>query len=312
MKDVYDILAARGRQRGQKFALATLVRAEGSSYRRPGARMSITSDGRCTGSLSGGCLEEEVALHAREVLTAGEPRNVVFDTRLRFGCNGRIQIFIEPLPDQFLSQLSARLEARQSCKIATTYQGLSATLGSAIVESNDPVSDQDVFVHSVHPRIRVWIVGDGPDTTPVCRFCEILGWETFKVSSAESLPDRADEWTAAIVKTHNYGRDFASLQKLLPLNLRYVGLIGPRKRRDQILHNLLESGISINAGFFGPAGLDLNAETPEEIALAMVSEIQRVFAHGTGESLRERKVPIHLGKPGLAAKAPLEWETLAP
>jgi xanthine/CO dehydrogenase XdhC/CoxF family maturation factor len=96
-----------------------------------------------------------------------------------------------------------------------------------------------------------------------------------------------------MVKSHNYGRDFAALQRLLPLNLPYVGLIGPRKRRNQLLGDLLESGVTINAGFFGPAGLDLGAETPEEIALEIIAEIQRVFAHGSGVSLRERKIPIH-------------------
>jgi xanthine/CO dehydrogenase XdhC/CoxF family maturation factor len=102
-----------------------------------------------------------------------------------------------------------------------------------------------------------------------------------------------DEWTAAIVKSHNYGRDFAALQELLPLDLRYVGLIGPRKRRNQLLGGLLDLGVTINAGFFAPAGLDLGAETPEEIALAIVSEIQRVFGTGSGDSLRGRKKPIH-------------------
>jgi xanthine/CO dehydrogenase XdhC/CoxF family maturation factor len=102
-----------------------------------------------------------------------------------------------------------------------------------------------------------------------------------------------DDWTAAIVKSHNYDRDFAALQKLLPLDLRHVGLIGPRKRRNQLLGDLLDLGITINDGFFAPARLDLGAETPEEIALAIVSEIQRVFAHGSGVSLRERKMPIH-------------------
>jgi xanthine dehydrogenase accessory factor len=77
------------------------------------------------------------------------------------------------------------------------------------------------------------------------------------------------------------------------MNLPYVGLIGPRKRRDQLLNDLLALGVTINAGFFSPAGLDLGAETPEEIALAIVSEIQRVFARGSGFSLRERKTSIH-------------------
>ena len=102
-----------------------------------------------------------------------------------------------------------------------------------------------------------------------------------------------DAWTAAIVKSHNYGRDFVALQKLLPLELRYVGLVGPRKRRDQIMNELLDVGVTVNAGFFAPAGLDLGTETPEEIALAVVSEIQRLFGSGSGESLRERKLRIH-------------------
>jgi len=120
-----------------------------------------------------------------------------------------------------------------------------------------------------------------------------LGWETFEVADANELSIEPDDWTAAIVKSHNYGRDFAALQKLLPLDLRYVGLIGPRKRRNQLLGDLLELGVTINAGFFAPAGLNLGAETPEEIGLAIVSEIQRVFGTGSGDSLRERKKPIH-------------------
>jgi xanthine/CO dehydrogenase XdhC/CoxF family maturation factor len=119
-----------------------------------------------------------------------------------------------------------------------------------------------------------------------------LAWETFEVAHVNELWIEPDEWTAAIVKSHNYGRDFAALQKLVPLDLRYVGLIGPRKRRNQLLGDLLDLGVTINAGF-APAGLDLGAETPEEIALAIVSEIQRVFGGGSGDSLRERKKPMH-------------------
>ena len=95
------------------------------------------------------------------------------------------------------------------------------------------------------------------------------------------------------MKSHNYGRDFAALEKLLSMNLRYVGLIGPRKRRDQLMNHLLDLGVTVDAGFFAPTGLDLGAETPEEIALSIVSEIQRVFAKRSGESLRERKTSIH-------------------
>ncbi|MEY2542130.1 MAG: xanthine dehydrogenase accessory factor, partial [Verrucomicrobiota bacterium] len=94
MKEIYDILREFEKRRGQSFALATLVRAEGSSYRRPGARMLICEDGRTVGSLSAGCIEDEVALCAGEVLRSGVAMTMSFDTRRRFGCNGKIDIFI--------------------------------------------------------------------------------------------------------------------------------------------------------------------------------------------------------------------------
>ena len=137
------------------------------------------------------------------------------------------------------------------------------------------------------------IFGEGPDGAPLHRLCELLGWKAIEIVDPHALTIEPDQWTAAIVKSHHYGRDFSALQKLLPLNLPYVGLIGPRKRRDQLLNDLLDLGVTINAGFFSPAGLDLRAETPEEIALAIVSEIQRVFAKGSGQSLRESKMSIH-------------------
>jgi xanthine/CO dehydrogenase XdhC/CoxF family maturation factor len=137
----------------------------------------------------------------------------------------------------------------------------------------------------------------------------LLGWDVIEIVDPNLFSIEPDAWTAAVVKSHNYGRDFISLQKMLPLQLRYVGLIGPRKRRDQIMGELLEVGVTINAGFFAPAGLDIGSETPEEIALAVVSEIQRVFAGATGESLRERKTAIHQSK--TTAPPPSKWQKLA-
>jgi xanthine/CO dehydrogenase XdhC/CoxF family maturation factor len=145
----------------------------------------------------------------------------------------------------------------------------------------------------VHPPLRLFICGEGPDSVPLKKLCDILGWETVVINEPHDLNIAVDRWTAAIIKSHNFGRDFVELAKLLPLNLPYVGLIGPKKRRDQLLNDLLDIGVSMNAGLFAPAGLDLNAETPEEIALSIVSEIQRVFAEGSGQSLRDHKLPIH-------------------
>jgi xanthine/CO dehydrogenase XdhC/CoxF family maturation factor len=274
MKDIYDILRQWRKRPDANFAFATMVRAQGSSYRRPGARMLICEDGTTIGSLSAGCLETEVAECAREVLRTGQSVIVSFDTRRRFGCAGKIDIFIERIGDDFFADLAENLQARRVHVAITRFEG-------------------EEFVENIFPPLRLLIFGDGPDNAPFRSLGHFLGWEIIEIIDVNLFSIAPDAWTAAIVKSHNYGRDFVTLQKLLPLELRYVGLIGPRKRRDQILSELLEVGITVNAGFFAPAGLNLGAETPEEIALEVVAEIQRVFAHGSGLSLREKKIPIH-------------------
>jgi xanthine dehydrogenase accessory factor len=226
---------------------------------------------------------------------------MTFDTRRRFGCAGKINIFIESVSEKFLADLAAHLDARRSCLAVTTFEGSSVGEAGSFPSQNQTVRENreangfpySPFIQEIHPPIQLLIFGDGPDNEPIRKLGGLLGWQPIEIIDANGWSMEPDEWTAAIVKSHNYGRDFVALQRLLPLNLRYVGLIGPRKRRDQLLGDLLEIGFEINAGFFSPAGLDLGAETPEEIALAIVSEIQRVFASASGESLRERKQQIH-------------------
>jgi xanthine dehydrogenase accessory factor len=290
MKELKDILRLYELRRGEPFALATLVAARGSSYRRPGARMLICGDGTTAGSLSGGCLEEEVVRRASEVLRDGRPILMSFDTRLRFGCNGSIDILVEPAREDFLAELAANFSERRSCRAVTIFTG--GDLGTRLVQS-DAVIAAGAFAQEIEPAIRLLIFGEGPDSQPLRAFAEILGWDVFEIDQATDLPMRVDNRTAAIVKSHNYGRDFAALCGLLKLDLPYVGLLGPRKRRHQLLHAVLDEGIAIDAEVFAPAGLDLGAETPEELALALVSEIQAVFAGASAESLRDRNAPIH-------------------
>ena len=289
MKEIKEILRLYQLHRGEPLALATLVAARGSSYRRPGARMLIRGDGTTAGSLSGGCLEEEVVRRAFEVLRDGAPALMSFDTRLRFGCNGSIDVFVEPAREEFLSQLAAHFAERRSCRAITVFAG-EDDLGTRIDAHSAPAG---AFVQKIEPAIRLLIFGEGPDSPPLRAFAETLGWEVFEIDQPGDLGGYADNRTAAVVKSHNYGRDFAALCQLLKLDLPYVGLLGPRKRRDQLLHAVLDEGIPIDAEIFAPAGLDLGAETPEELALALVSEIQAVFAEASGESLRDRKAPIH-------------------
>ena len=292
MREIRDIIREWVRHRGQQLALATLVRAQGSSYRRPGARMLVCPDGVTVGSLSGGCLEEEVAYRAFGVMDTGMPSLMSFDTRLRFGCNGNIDVFVEAVRDDSLAQLARHFTARKTCRVLTRFEGKEEELGTRLLALDEQIPD-GAFLQEIEPPIQLVVFGDGPDSIPLRAFADVLGWDVIEIDQAADLPSRADQRTAAIVKSHNYGRDFAALRHLLALELPYVGLLGPRKRRDQLLNAVLDSGISIDAEVFAPAGLDLGAETPEEIALALISEIQAVFADASADSLRDRKAPIH-------------------
>src|ERR1700716_2778339 len=139
MKEIRDILRAFELNRHQPLALATLVRAQGSSYRRPGARMLICPDGTTAGSLSGGCLEKEVARRAFDVLLAGVPSLMCFDTRLRFGCNGTIEIFVEAVRESFLAEVAAYVGERRGCRIATVFAGKEEELGSRNLSAGEHV-----------------------------------------------------------------------------------------------------------------------------------------------------------------------------
>jgi xanthine/CO dehydrogenase XdhC/CoxF family maturation factor len=190
----------------------------------------------------------------------------------------------------------------------TVFAG-SSELGTQLARRDTQIPE-GAFVQELEPAIRLLIFGEGPDSISLRAFAEILGWEVIEVDQPAELSHRADARTAAIVKSHNYGRDFAALCHSLKLDLPYVGLLGPRKRRDQLLNAVLDEGIAIEAEVFAPAGLDLGAETPEELALALVSEIQAVFAGASAESLRDRKAPIH-GWNVVRRPAPVPAETCA-
>jgi len=251
--------------------------------------MLISNDGAFAGSLSPGCIEDEVVARAREVLERGEPQLISFDTRRRFGCSGSIEIFLERAPQGLLRVLRRQLSARRSCEVATVFEN-SDVLGSRI--AGDFV-EPGAFVQTIEPTLRLLIVGVGPDAIALRNHGTLLGWETVMIDAIPQLSELPDQRSAAVVATHNFGRDCAALRALLPLGLRYVGLVGPRKRREEILIDLIDSGADMRSQFFAPAGLHFAAESPEEIALSIVAEIQCVFAGGTAEHLRSRNAPIH-------------------
>src|SRR6476659_5004343 len=98
MKALQQIVKRVTENPSQPWALATLVQTEGSTYRKPGARMLVERNGKTLGVLSGGCMEEEIGRYGRRVINDGSAVLLSFDTRLLYGCDGRLKIFVEPLP----------------------------------------------------------------------------------------------------------------------------------------------------------------------------------------------------------------------
>ena len=176
-----------------------------------------------------------------------------------------------------------------------------------------------ILIEVVRPAPRLLVFGAGPDAVPVVRIASELGWEvvvvdwrpayarqeSFREASAVVLCETervgecvdVDGTSAALVMTHHYLRDRSLLRFLLPSAARFIGILGPRKRTESLLEDLAEEGLSVTREqlerLHGPAGLDIGAESPEQIALALVAEIQAVLAGRRGGWLCEREGPIH-------------------
>jgi xanthine/CO dehydrogenase XdhC/CoxF family maturation factor len=134
------------------------------------------------------------------------------------------------------------------------------------------------------------------------RLAEQLGWHATQVrgdaqhTGLDAAP-APDARTAAVVMEHNYERDLALLRELLPSSAGYVGILGPRRRTEQLLADLRARDVFPTdaqvARLHGPVGLDIGAESAEEVALAIAAEVQAVFAGREGGQLRRRKGAIH-------------------
>lgn len=356
MRELPDILAAFEAlcAADQPAALATVVRVEGSAYRRSGARMLVAEDGRCWGCVSGGCLERDVVRRARGVIATGRAIVARYDTTddealaagVATGCRGVVEVFIERVDGRSpgpLGWMGRVIGERRSCAIATVVRGPGIDVGARLVVDEDggvegaltesaigrrviellasaaapfaarilKIGGAEIFVELVAPAQALVIFGGGPDVVPVVRMAKELGWHVTVVASRPAtglgerfaLADRflvtsSDEPLAGVcveagaavaLMTHNFPRDVRILMGL-GREPRYLGILGPRARTRQLL---AEAGSIGRWDVRGPIGLDLGAESPEEIALAIVGEIQAVVRGAAAGFLRERAGPIH-------------------
>jgi xanthine dehydrogenase accessory factor len=293
-KELRQIITEYQRSDGP-FALATLVQSSGSTYRQAGSRMLILQGGRFIGRLSAGCIEDEIADLAQAVIVNGKPERCFFDLRSRFACDGSIEVFIERLvkPNTFLDGLIGVLDYRNPITVSTNYRLADVVAGTRLIDVS--LGDRaEEFVQRIQAPIRLIIFGDYFDVEAVAYLGGYLGWQVEVITDAHELPV-GDVRTACVVMSHHFGRDMAALKQVFAGNYGYVGLLGPRRRKQLLMSHLIDEGYPPKsaATLHTPAGLDIGSETAEEIAVAIVAEVQAALAGRTGRSLRERTAPIH-------------------
>ena len=247
MSEITDVLAAIESlaARGQRMALATIVAVRGSTYRRPGARLLVPQEGTPVGNISGGCLEGDVADMARVVMDEGRARLAGWDLTadddavwgLGLGCNGAIEVFIEPADRAAEVAGALRMaleEERPICVVTVVESGLEGVApGARIVvppeadrqgSLGDPSVDVEAegaarglleaersevrtfaggvraFVEVLEPPVRLVICGAGHDAIPLVRAASVLGWRVVVVDDREALltRDRFPEATAFV------------------------------------------------------------------------------------------------------------------
>ncbi len=274
MSEFEDVMRAalRALAEGQPVALATVVRDRGSTPRHSGARMVIWPDGRAVGTVGGGTLEQRVIEDARAVLADGRTRlsNYVFSTReedkdTSVGlCGGSVDVTIEKLePEPTLLIIGAGHIAQPLAAMATAID------------------------------MRVIVVDDRADYAARDRFptaaqVHIVQYDE-KTETLSQLPVTITPATHVVVAT--WGWDLPALAQVLTARPAYVGLVSSKTKWRTIAERLKAQGVSPEAlaGVHAPIGLDLGAETPPEIALAILAEILGVRRHATNRALAEVK-----------------------
>ena len=256
---------------GKRGALVTVVATEGSTYRRAGAKAIIDEDGKATGLVSGGCVENDLADRVKRLT---EPTLITFDATkpgdtvfgYGSGCRGILHLLVEPFD-----------AARPPTLLDFRWNGREP------VEWTTTLPNGETMVELIRPQRAIALFGKGADVEPVAALASSIGWRV------DRNPSQLDH-DAAIVMHHNFLKDAAALEMLLATPIAYIGLLGPKTRGDEVLAHV---GVPREPRIHSPIGLDLGGETPEDIALSIVAEVQAVLNRRSGRALRELDAPIH-------------------
>lgn len=315
--------------------LATVVDLDGSSYRKPGVRMLLSSNGKMIGAVSGGCVEKEIQRRAESVFKDGRAKVITYDGRYRLGCEGILYILLEPIKisTEFINAFSNNLSSRESFNIQSFYDKQDDVFGEfgsfiqfdkiqkfTFSDTFNPTVKNTslVFEQVLQPLFRLLILGGEHDAVKLCSQASLLGWEVDVITSikdpkqiqdfptAKSVTaktpenielDSINKNTAIVIMNHNFTYDLRWLVKLQKESPIYIGILGAAKRREKLLNELFDFAPEISDTFLDkihtPAGLNIGAETPEEIALSILAEILSVVRKKEVFSLKKITGKIH-------------------
>ncbi|MFN5352920.1 MAG: XdhC family protein [Burkholderiaceae bacterium] len=291
---------------GKQCELVTVIRTWGSSPRPEGATLGICEDGRVVGSVSGGCIEDDLIARARESgITRTQPEIVTYgitaDEAHRFGlpCGGTIQLAIEPLfAHSRIDELIAQLAQGQLVARRVDLQSGDVTRGPAKAGMSLQVSE--AALTTIHgPRWRLLIIGAGQLSrflaqiavgmdyaVTVCDPREEYrdGWSVEGVQVVHAMPDdlvmemRLDSRSAVVALTHDPKLDDLALMEALKSEAFYVGAIGSRSNDQKRRERLLEFDLTPAEldKLHGPIGIYIGSKTPSEIAISILAELTAV------------------------------------
>lgn len=301
--------AAEWLNAGQRVYLFTVVQTWGSAPRLPGALLAVREDGHLVGSVSGGCVEDDLADKARENKLPQSPALIEYGVSSsdaqRFGipCGGRLQIFAEPLSSAeqlilILQGLDARRLLKRSVNL-NTGEAIVADVSPGHQSSRQPAIEGDWFHSYFGPQWRLLIIGANQLGAVLANMAQVLDfevtvcdprqemreeWHVEGVQWIYGMPDDAvldfdaDARAAIVAVTHDPKLDDMALLEALKSNAFYVGALGSQKnqqKRRERLRMFDLSDLEI-AKLHGPVGLSIGSRTPAEIAVAILAELIQV------------------------------------
>jgi xanthine dehydrogenase accessory factor len=293
-------------QAGRRVVMATVIRTWGSAPRPIGALTAIRDDGMVAGSVSGGCVEDDMVLQVRSgELVKDKPATTKYgvsaEEAKRFGlpCGGTLELVLEPLTkNSGIDELLTRIERHELVMRRLDMKSGRVTIGPA--SSTDLLSFDGATLATVHgPRWRLLIIGAGQLSTFLAQMAQGLdyqvticdpreeyadGWDVPGAALKRGMPDdvaiemKLDGHSAVVTLTHDPKLDDMALLEALKSPAFYIGAIGSRKNNEARRQRLAGFDLSQDeiARLHGPVGLKLGAKTPPEIAIAILAEMTAV------------------------------------